>query len=64
MMTTLFGVRLVGGMMPNYGSKFYYKCKWLSLLFLYVLDDLVQELKALQHTLDNETWQKALEGHK
>jgi hypothetical protein len=29
-----------------------------------ILDDLVQELKALQHTLDNETWQKALEGYK
>jgi hypothetical protein len=29
-----------------------------------ILDDLVQELKTLQHTLDNETWQKALEGYK
>jgi hypothetical protein len=29
-----------------------------------ILDDLVQELKAIQHTLDNETWQKALQGYK
>jgi hypothetical protein len=29
-----------------------------------ILDDLVQDLKALQHTLDNETWQKALHGYK
>lgn len=29
-----------------------------------MLDDLVQELKALQHTLDNETWQKALREYK
>jgi hypothetical protein len=29
-----------------------------------ILDDLVQELKALQHRLDNETWQKALQGYK
>jgi hypothetical protein len=29
-----------------------------------ILDDLVQEMKHLQHTLDNETWQKALKGYK
>jgi hypothetical protein len=29
-----------------------------------ILDDLVQELKALQHTLDNETWHKGLQGYK
>jgi hypothetical protein len=27
-----------------------------------ILAYVVQELRALQHTLDNETWQKALEG--
>ena len=27
-----------------------------------ILDDLVQEMKHLKHTLDNETWQKALHG--
>jgi hypothetical protein len=29
-----------------------------------ILDDLVQELKALQYTVDNETWQKALDRYK
>ncbi len=29
-----------------------------------ILDYLVQELRALQHTLDNEAWQKALDGYK
>jgi len=29
-----------------------------------ILDDLVQEMIHLQHALDNETWQKALQGYK
>lgn len=29
-----------------------------------ILDDLVEQLEALKHTLDNETWQKALHGYK
>jgi hypothetical protein len=29
-----------------------------------ILDDLVQEMIHLQHVLDNETWQKALQGYK
>jgi len=29
-----------------------------------ILDDLVQEMKHLQHTLDNQTWQKVLKEYK
>ena len=29
-----------------------------------ILDDLVEEMKHLQYTMDNKTWQKALQGYK
>lgn len=29
-----------------------------------ILDDLVEQLETLKHTLDNETWQKALHVYK